>query len=138
MPLELQKMAFYELVEDSVRIWLEMMRENYGLRYVRLGQDEQGQDLVTLFDFAGLEELDLKLNVDIGASTYWSEIMQVNTMDTLFRSGIINDPVLYLESIPKGYIRNQGDLIRQVKQEKQQAEMLAGMQAMGQGGDPAG
>ena len=64
--------------------------------------------------------------------------MQVNTMDNLFRSGIINDPVLYLESIPKGYIRNQGDLIRQVKQEKQQAEMLAGMQAMGQGGDPAG
>lgn len=138
MPLELQKMAFYELVEDSVRIWLEMMRENYGLRYVRLGQDEQGQDLVTLFDFAGLEELDLKLNVDIGASTYWSEIMQVNTMDNLFRSGIVTDPVLYLESIPKGYIRNQGELIRQVKQEKQQAEMLAGMQAMGQtGGAPA-
>ncbi|MFR1356156.1 MAG: hypothetical protein ACLSBB_02370 [Ruthenibacterium lactatiformans] len=36
MPLELQRQDFYCFVEDSVRIWMDMMAQNYGVRMVRM------------------------------------------------------------------------------------------------------
>ncbi|MGN8938927.1 hypothetical protein [Bittarella sp. HCP28S3_D9] len=115
VPLELQRMAFYQFVEDTVRIFLDMMRAHYGTRRV-LYQDGGGEKRELDFDFSLLGEMCLQLNVDVGASTYWSELMQVQTVDNLFARGIITDPVTYLESIPDGYIRNKAGLIAALKQ----------------------
>src|SRR5699024_1766043 len=44
MPLELQKQEFYSFVEACVRIWLDMMAENYGVRMVtvKVGEQQSG------------------------------------------------------------------------------------------------
>ena len=68
MPLELQRMGFYQFVEDYVRIFLDIMRTDYGLRQVAVS-DENGQQQQLMFDFSALDRLHLKLNIDIGAST---------------------------------------------------------------------
>ncbi len=123
MPLELQRMSFYQFVEDYVRIFLDIMAENYGMRDVSY-TDENGETVNTLFDFGRLKNLFLKLNIDIGASTYWSELMQVQTTDNLFSKGIITDAVTYLEAIPNGYIKNKGDIIKKLKEKQEQDQML--------------
>jgi len=52
----------------------------------------------------------------VGASTYWSELMQVQTLDNMFAKGIITDAVTYLEQIPDRYIHGKAKLIEKLKE----------------------
>lgn len=223
MPLELQKQAFYSFVEDSVRIWLDMMAVNYGVRMVHVEQagfrrsgpgghgvpdgygemqaqpataragglppsyalreeapvrqpavgmmsvqgmapmpdpvgptgplgtmpgagmmpvqgiaptpdpvgptgplgampgtagEAQTETVAVPFDFSQLAGMNLHLNVDIGAATYWSELMQVQTLDALFSHGILTDAETYLENMPRGYIPQKASLIKAIQEQK--------------------
>lgn len=196
MPLELQKQDFYCFVEDSVRVWLDMMGVNYGVRAVRIRQEAEimgatafapdamppmpeempmpedgAMDAMQMpplpdgtqsgmmaqampsdaakpvyttmsFDFAALREMNLRLNVDIGAATYWSELMQVQTLDNLLTQGILTDAETYLENMPSGYVPGRQALIeslRRTKQEQQaQAQALEMIKAAPAMGDAAG
>lgn len=111
-PLELVRQTFYQFVEDYVRIFVDMMRAYYGIREVS-GADGAR----VLFDFGTLKDYDMDLNVNVGASAYWSEIMQVQTADNLFLRGIIKDPELYLNSIPDAYIRNKQKIIQALRED---------------------
>ncbi len=136
MPLELQRMAFYQFVEDYCRIFLDIMRVDYGLREVYY-TDQDGNSMEGKFDFSALNSLNVKLNVDVGASAYWSEIMQVQTIDNLYRQRIITDPVTYLESVPDGYIFNKAKLLAKVKEQNDlqaQVQMLTQQLQALQGG----
>lgn len=231
MPLELQRQDFYTFVEDSVRVWLDMMAQNYGVRPVRLKMRKSGTDAGALlaqtpgaglaglhavdllpdeknlpfgaqnvqngaesslnntqnvqngawemlfggqtaapeipgpditgmeanaaglgitgmeanaagfgvpemgtdaagpdaeeryetvpFDFSVLQNMDLRLNVDVGAATYWSELMQVQTLDNLFARGVLTDAVTYLENMPRGYIPGRQALIEAIRKQQQ-------------------
>lgn len=199
MPLELQKMDFYRVVEDSVRVWLEMMAENYGVRPVEMnvpegggleglpgfagyytgaevalygaegGEDAAGdigamepallaEDAgalgmealglpageapmpgaagdesaaqVILFDFSVLKGMNLRLNVDIGAGSYWSELMQVQTLDNLLAKGVIQDPELYIELMPSAYLPNKSLLLEGIRKKKAETEAAAREQMM--------
>jgi hypothetical protein len=118
MPLELQRMEFYRFVEDCIRVFLDMMAVNYGLRKVWLANPETGKEKEETVDFDTLKEVRTKLNIDVGASTYWSELMQINTIDNLYAMGIIADPALYIESVPKGYIPNRNKILEALEKSK--------------------
>lgn len=136
MPLELQRMSFYQFVEDVVRILIDVMRVNFGVRQIVV-DDENGNKSLVDFDFANIGNLELQLNVDVGASTYWSELMNVQTADNLYTKGIIPDPITYLEIMPDGYVPKKQKLISKWEQSQMQQEMLAQMQAEQQiGGMP--
>ncbi len=115
-PLELIRQSFYQFVEDYIRIFVDIMRAYYGVRDVN---DEEGN--IINFDFASLNDYDLNLNVNVGASAYWSEIMQVQTADNLYASGIIKDAELYLDSIPDAYIKNKQKIIQAIRMDKQKS-----------------
>lgn len=117
VPLELQKMAFYQFVEDYVRIIIDIMATDYGSRQVSY-TDEKGNETITDFDFSQLKNMHMRVNVDIGAAAYWSEITQMQTIDNLFSNKIISDPALYLESLPDGVLRNKAQIIAHVKQQQ--------------------
>lgn len=117
MPLELQRMAFYDFVEQYIRIFLEMMRVDYGLRFVT-ASSQNGEPFPQLTDFSQLEYLQLKLDVDVGAGSFWSELAQVQTIDNLLQNGIISDPITYLDSIPDGYIKNKSKIIAKLKEQQ--------------------
>lgn len=131
-PLELVKQNMYQAVEDLGRIYLDMMRAYYGKRFVQvkmfnkeqlanqpLGMTLEEQDINTLFDFGILEMLPLSLKLDVGASSYWSEIAAVQTLDNLLvQKQIALDD--YLERVPEGYISKKQELI----------DKLRGQQAM--------
>lgn len=140
-PLELQRLAFYQFVEDYVRIILDMIRVNYGTRMVKAslplldpmtGQETEAEQVIP-FDFKAVNYDALQLKVDVGQSTYWSELMQIQTMDNLFSKGIITDVVDYLEGIPDQYIRNKRKLIDTIKERQQMGGMMNGVPGM-QGG----
>ncbi len=108
-PLELQKMALYQLVEDYARIVYDIVRHYYGVRKTEIDGEE------VLVDFGDIEE-NAKLIVDIGPSEYWSETAQISTLDNLFTRGIISDALIYLENIPSRILPNKNKIIKQIKE----------------------
>lgn len=145
-PLELVKLNMYESIEDLGRIYLDMMRVYYGTRYVQvkflskqemnnqpLGMSLQNEEFNKPFDFSILNEIPMSLKLDVGASSYWSEITTVQTLDNLLMQGKI-DLVDYLERIPEGYVSKKQELIDKLK--GMQAQIVGQQSAspvMGQG-----
>ncbi len=117
MPLELQKLAYNRFTEDYVRTIVDMVSVDYGLREVQSGED--GDVKTELFDFSADNAVELSLKVDIGSAAYWSELMQVQTMDNLFAKGVISDVIMYLEGIPEQYLRNKSKIIAKLKNTQQ-------------------
>lgn len=117
MPLELHRQEFYSFVEQQVRNIIDMMRAYYGTREVMLdtvdpitGQDGQQE---STYDFGQLTNENMRVRVDIGASTYWSEQMQVQTLNNIFTSGIMDNPAafaLFLEVMPEKFIPKKAKL----------------------------
>lgn len=113
-PLELRKQQFHNFVEDMCRIIADIMRARYGKRQVMMTKtytDEYGQQQaktdLTEFDFSTLDELQMTMRVDVGASSLYSEQLQVQTASNLFTTGIIDDPAklaIYLKIMPEKYI----------------------------------
>lgn len=115
-PLALQKLSFYQFWEDCVLIMLDMIRAYYGVREVNF--DAGGENASVFVDFSAVDTEGMKLSVDVGASSYWSELMQIETADSLYRNGVITDAVTYLESIPDKYIRGKKKIIAKLEEQK--------------------
>lgn len=122
-PLELIKQNVYQALEDLAYIYLDMMRVYYGQRYVQvkmmsnaqmnnqpLGMSLPEQDFVVPFDFSILNDVVLNLTVDVGASSYWSEITTVQTLDNLLMQKVISLDE-YLERLPEGFVSMKQELI---------------------------
>jgi len=118
-PLELQRLAFYSFWEDVVRIILDHIRAYYGKRPVSFRTD--GGVFTDTVDFGAINYDALELKVDVGAASYWSELMQVQTADNLFERGIVTDAVTYLESVPDAYIHGKNKLIARLREQREAA-----------------
>lgn len=114
-PLELQRMDFYKFIEDSVRIIVDMMGAYYGTRATEVLVEEVGQPTQIAFDFNQLQGANLNLTVEIGQATYWSELVQVQTLDNMLSQQII-DTEMYLKFLPDGYIPNRDEIIKEIKE----------------------
>lgn len=137
-PSEMTKQNIYDATEELSRIYFEFMGEYYGQRYVSITPTEQmrkmaaatGQVLaersVHLFDFSILKQHPMLLKVDVGASTYYSEIASITTLDGLLRIGAINR-LQYLERVPDDYIPNRRELVEEVRRELEEERMMQQM-----------
>ena len=119
-PLELTKMEFYRFTEDWARIFLDLMGVHYGVRAVSVADEPGGEPRRQNFDFSQLAGQDLQLQVDVGAASYWSETMQTMTNDHLLESGVITDPLIYLENVPDYQVRGKNDLLHALRVQRQQ------------------
>lgn len=113
IPLELVKANQYQLAEDIGRINLDMMGAYYGLRDVEI--NVEGQRQMAQFNFDLLQQMKLKLKIDVGPSSYWSEIASAQTLDNLLQNDKITF-VQYLERQVKGFIPKTKELIEEAKQ----------------------
>lgn len=108
IPLETIKQNLYQWVEDIGNIWFDLMATKYGTREVVY----QGQRI--MFDFNQLQNIKMQLKIDVGPSSYWSEITSAQTLDNLLQGEKINF-LQYLERMPDGYIPQKQELIDDIK-----------------------
>ena len=149
VPLENTRALMYEWVEDIGAILLDMMANYYGKRPVVrdrefeepvIGSDGNpamdpmtGQMMTQKvtrrvaeeFDFSKLKNLWFNIRCDVGATTYFSEIAMVQTLDNLRREGTL-DIINYLERIPDKLVPKKEELIATLKE-----QALAAQQAQG-------
>lgn len=125
-PMEMTKQQDYQCMEDACRIWIDMMSVYYGTRMVEqeiemdpAGQQPLGMDLppqkgMVPFDFSVLRNVRLAVKIDVGTSSYWSEIATMQTMDNLLMNRFITLKQ-YMERVPAGYMPKQQELIDELK-----------------------
>jgi len=143
-PTELTKQNLYAAVEDLFRIYVEFMANYYGVRKVDMETPQEIQqaqmfaglpaedEITAAFDFSMLKQYPMLLNIDVGGSSYYSEIAAMQTLDNMVMAGLITLPQ-YLERIPDAYFPKRRALISELKQ--QQMGMPAS-QDMGMGSVP--
>ena len=88
------------------------------------------------FDFATLKEIPFTVELDVGASSYWSEIASMQTLDNLLMQGKI-DTIEYLKRLPAGQITDRDTLIAVLERERQMQLMMAGVPVPQDGGAPS-
>lgn len=156
-PSELTKQNLYDATESLAEIYFEFMAEYYGERYAMLPVDPamaqamqlMGQEVPErtpqLFDFNTLKQHPLFLKLDVGASTYYSEIASMTTLDKLLQLGVISK-TQYVERVSDDYIPKRRELLSDFEREEamqqqmmmmQQAAMPPPAEASGSPGPPA-
>ena len=136
-PTELTKQNLYKCIEDLFRIYLDFMAEYYGKRTVDMPPPDEvinaaqfagvnlPDEIPMDFDFNTLKNHPMKLKLDVGASSYYSEIASIQTLDNLLQMGHITT-LQYLERIPDGYIPARRALINELKQAQRQQSPTMG------------
>ena len=138
VPLENVRAGLNEWVEDIGAILPDMMGTYYGKRPVVV--DQEFEELITdatgapqidpmtglmrtqkmvrkvmqEFDFSQLKHICLNLRIDVGATTYFSEIAMTQTLDNLRKDGTL-DVIQYLERIPDKLIPKKQELINELR-----------------------
>ena len=148
-PSEITKQNLYKSIEDLYRIYIEFMGEYYGKRYVDMTTPEEvrqvydfiGQEtpaeIPMQFDFSQLKDMPMHIKLDIGASSYYSEIASIQTLDNLLKMGKIGT-IQYLERIPDGYIPGRRELINELKEQQRNAMAMQAQMQQGSPQNPGG
>ena len=142
IPSEITKQNLYKSIEDLGRIYLDFMAAYYGKRKVQVSKPDVGTDILAiagkdteeldpvLFDYGILNDKPMALKLDVGASSYWSEMASEQTLDNLLMQDKITIEE-YLERIPDGYIPKRQELIASRMQATQQQMMQPEEQSTG-------
>lgn len=125
-PMELTKQNDHQCLEDAGRIFLDIMSVRYGTRDVEvsmdmddvgsqpLGMNLPKQTFTESFDFSILKTIPLSIEQEVGASSYWSEMASMQTLDNLLMNNLIT-PEQYIERLPEGYISKKQELLADMR-----------------------
>ena len=118
-PLDIQRMTFYNFVENYIRIIIDFMRVNYGVRWVKANNQ------AVLFDYSQIGKYVYNLNVEIGKSNYWSEITEAQTIDSLIQMKVLPTAKMIIQMIPDENLKTKQELLKMLDEYEQQQAGLA-------------
>jgi hypothetical protein len=136
-PMEMTKQNMHQRVEDMGLIWQDIMSVRYGTRMIEvnmtmdepdqqpLGMQLQPQEFLHPFDFSKLKNFPIAIKQDVGASSYWSEMANMQTLDNLLMNNRITTKQ-YLDRIPNGYISKKQELMKEIASQQQTPDIPGG------------
>lgn len=122
IPLEGIKANLYQFIEDLGYIWLDFMLHKYNVdRKIsyKVGSNTQ----IGTFNAEQAKNISFKLKIDVGPSSYWSEISSMQTLDNLLQNQQISF-LQYLERIPNGIIPKKQELIDELQAQNQDQQFM--------------
>ena len=109
-PMELTKQNLLSCIVQLGEIYKEFMGEYYAVRHVETTVPQTTEKVSIQFDFSTLKAIPCSIDLDAGASSYWAEIANVQTLDNLLMQGKIPTRE-YLRRLPNGQISDRESLI---------------------------
>lgn len=121
-----------QFIEDLGLIWGEFFLKKYKNR--KVSYRDKGSVVVDQYNTEGISNILLKCKVDVGPSTYWSEVVGIQALDNLLKLGKISD-IQYFERMSKmNVIPDCQGLVEDAKAlQEQQAQMQQQQQMQQQG-----
>lgn len=118
VPMEIIKQNLYNFTEDIALIWLDFLKTKFTAKKELLLSNEKG---LARFDYKPSEiaRAAVRVKIDVGPSSYFSELNSVAALSTLFNSGAIT-AVQYLERLPKGYVPAVNELISELSSNREE------------------
>lgn len=130
-PMELTKQQFYGCIEDLFRIYVEFMAFYYGKRSIVTKTPDKVTEAIefaaenhpdieatgtvtTDFDYSTLKDIRWALKLDVGASSYFSEIATISTIAEWVKQGLML-PSEGMERLPTDFMPKQQELIDAMK-----------------------
>ena len=112
MPLEVIRNRYFAFFEQVARIWAEFWLTMYGDRALKLEQPDG--ILYMPFHADKYRDLLLTIAVDVGQGSQFSETRSVETLDNLYKNGIITAKQ-YLSRLPQGYVPKLDALLQELE-----------------------
>ncbi len=134
LPLSSNKRRFSQWIEDIGLIWLDFWLTKYSVGRIlmieRTNPDtKQDETVPVMFDGSQYSQYTFGLKIDVGASTQWSEIASIQTLDGLLEKQLITFKQ-YLERQYNGLIPKKQELIDEVEEQEHQVELQKQVEAM--------
>ena len=129
IPLQMQKNAYNQFIEDTIRNMIDMMVVSYGEREVRM-KDATGQYVYKTINFADLKDINYTLSINIGSSSPYDETARLQTLSNLWDRQILQEARVFVEAIPEKLVPDKQEILNAIKQreELQLAQQEAQMQ----------
>lgn len=118
LPLENQKRALFAFVEEIGLIWLDFILHYYDASRVMLYR-KKDELLGATLPSEVFSNVLFSCTAEAGASSYWSELATLSTLDNLLSSGHIT-LAQYLDRLPDGYLPKRGELLCEIKERNEQ------------------
>jgi hypothetical protein len=119
LPLSMNKRRFAQWIEDIGLIWLDFWLTKYSvgrmLTVERVNPETKQKEMVQVpFDGSKYSQYTFGLKIDVGASTQWSEVASIQTLDSLLERQLITFRQ-YLERVYNGLIPQRQELIEEIE-----------------------
>jgi hypothetical protein len=124
VPLESIKRRFYQAMEDTGNVWLDMWRVYYNTDRLVTVKNDDGNPKSETFNGEKYKDVEMRMKVDIGPSSSYSETLMMTSLDKLFDTGNITLE-MYLKYAPQNVIPFKERLLKDIQAEQEQQ---AGMQ----------
>lgn len=109
IPLENQKTGFECFIEDCILIILQIIKTDYGTRYL---PDSTGN--MEKIDFDKIDPGQFYWSVECAPDTPWAESASMETLSDLFARGILTDATDYITAIPSSRLRNKKTILKKL------------------------
>ena len=136
IPLESVKRRFYQSQEDVGLIWADIWKSKFNTTRAVTIKNKEGIDEIQNFNGSDYKDMKMNLKIDIGASSQFSEITNLNMLNAWLDKDRVTF-IEYLERLPQGSVTKKQQLIdtrkKQEQQMQQQQQMQMQQQQMQQG-----
>jgi hypothetical protein len=113
---------YYQFTEDKARIWMDFFLHKYNVTRTLTYQD-QGENKIFEFNGTQYGNLQWRVKVDVGASTIWSEIQSLQTVDNWLANGYMSKTQA-LERYPNGIIPMKEKLMQEWASEETDRQVM--------------
>ena len=113
----MQKNAYNQFIEDTIRNMIDIMVVSYGTREVRM-KTEEGYKY-RLVDFSLLRDMNYSLSIDIGSSSPYDENARLSTLGNLWDREIVQEAGIFVESIPDKLLPNKEEILNAIKEREE-------------------
>ena len=118
IPLENQKLAFADFLEDCVLIIMDIISTDWGEKIIETPTDN-GYTMEK-FDYSAIDVSQLSWLVQTDNSTPWSESVQMQTLENLYAKQILTDAYDYVRAIPSTQLKNKQQILKKLEEKIKQ------------------
>lgn len=129
VPIEAIKKRFYQVVEDIGRIWEQFWKAKYDTTRIVNVKDSNNKDVPTEFRGADAKEYDMKLKIDIGQASTFTESFTLTALDKFLASGYITFEQ-YLKYVPNTVVPFKNQLLKEMEEIKMQEQAMMEQQIL--------
>jgi hypothetical protein len=128
IPIEQIKKRYYRAMEDVGRIWEQFFKQKYVTTRMVTVEDDNGNPMPMSFNGSQYADVPMKLKIDIGASSSYSESLMMSSLDKFLDKQYITFPD-YLEFVPQNVVPFK-DRLKKIIEQRQQEQMMLQQQQM--------